>query len=161
MAQAERLPQIGLAGQYGYLNGADVNGKKLFDDRMFLVGIQISVPIFHFSQRTNKVRAAKASYAQAVAEQEDTDGLLALEQAQAANDLDEATLELRLAEATVAAADENLRASEARYEVGLEPLSDHLEAQAMWQQAQQTRVAARIDRYLRWLSLRKACGLVD
>lgn len=161
MARSEQLPQIGLSGQYGYLNGLEVNGKKMFDDLTFMVGVQISIPIYHFSQRTNKVRAAKARYAQTVAEQEDTDGLLALELAQAANNLDEARLELRLAESAVAAADENLRVSEARYKAGLVPLSEHLEAQTLWQQSRETRIAARIDHYLCWLSLRKACGIID
>lgn len=161
MAQSERLPQIGLFGQYGYLNGVDLNGKKLLNDRTFMVGVQVSVPIFHFNQRTDKVRAAKARYAQTVAEQEDTDELLSLELTQAENNLDEALLELRLAEATVTAADENLRAGEARYKVGMEPLSDLLEAQAMWRQARQTQVEARINCYLRWLECRKAIGEID
>ena len=161
MAQSERLPQIGLFGQYGYLNGVDLNGKKLLNDRTFMVGVQVSVPIFHFNQRTDKVRAAKARYAQTVAEQEDTDELLSLELTQAENNLDEALLELRLAEATVTAADENLRAGESRYKVGMEPLSDLLEAQAMWRQARQTQVEARINCYLRWLECRKAIGGID
>lgn len=161
MAQSERLPQIGLFGQYGYLNGVDLNGKKLLNDRTFMVGVQVSVPIFHFNQRTDKVRAAKARYAQTVAEQKDTDELLSLELTQAENNLDEALLELRLAEATVTAADENLRAGEARYKVGMEPLSDLLEAQAMWRQARQTQVEARINCYLRWLECRKAIGEID
>lgn len=161
MAQSERLPQIGLFGQYGYLNGVDLNGKKLLNDRTFMVGVQVSVPIFHFNQRTDKVRAAKARYAQTVAEQKDTDELLSLELTQAENNLDEALLELRLAEATVTAADENLRAGEARYKVGMEPLSDLLEAQAMWRQARQTQVEAGINCYLRWLECRKAIGGID
>lgn len=161
MAQSERLPQIGLFGQYGYLNGVDLNGKKLLNDRTFMVGVQVSVPIFHFNQRTDKVRAAKARYAQTVAKQEDTDELLSLELTQAENNLDEALLELRLAEATVTAADENLRAGEARYKVGMEPLSDLLETQAMWRQARQTQVEARINCYLRWLECRKAIGEID
>lgn len=70
-------------------------------------------------------------------------------------------LEIRLAESSLAAADENLRLSRRQYEAGVETLSDHLEAQAMWQQAHQTEVEARIDGYLRWLEYRKAAGLLD
>ena len=58
-------------------------------------------------------------------------------------------------------ADENLRLSRRQYEAGVETLSDHLEAQAMWQQAHRTEVEARIDGYLRWLEYRKAAGLLD
>ena len=84
-----------------------------------------------------------------------------LEATQAANNLDEAQLEIRLAESSLAAADENLRLSRRQYEAGVETLSDHLEAQAMWQQAHRTEVEARIDGYLRWLEYRKAAGLLD
>jgi len=77
---------------------------------------------------------------------------------EAANNLDEAQLEIRLAESSLAAADENLRLSRRQYEAGVETLSDHLEAQAMWQQAHRTEVEARIDGYLRWLEYRKARG---
>lgn len=160
MAQSERRPQIGLFGQYGYLNGVDLNGKKLLSDGVFMVGVQVSVPIFHFNQHTNKVRAAKARYAQTVAEQKDADELLSLELKQTENNLDEALLELRLAEATVEVADENLRAGQARYKVGMELLSDLLEAQAMWSQAQQTLVESKINCYLRWLECRKASGTI-
>lgn len=161
IARSERLPQIGIFGQYGYLNGINVNGKKLLDDANFVVGMQISVPIFHFGQRSNKLRAAKAQYAQTVAEQENADSLLSLELAQAENNLDEALLELQLAESTVAAADENLNSSGARYKVGMVSLSDYLEAQAMWQQARQTLVEAKIGSYLKWLEYQKATGRID
>ena len=87
--------------------------------------------------------------------------LLQLEATQAANSLDEAQLEIRLAESSLAAADENLRLSRRQYEAGVETLSDHLEAQAMWQQAHRTEVEARIDGYLRWLEYRKAAGLLE
>lgn len=161
MAQSERLPQIGISGQYGYLNEVNMNGKKLMNDQTFMVGLRVSVPIFHFGQRTGKVRAAKAWYAQAEAERAETEELLSLELAQAENNLDEAALELRLAESTVASADENLRASEARYKVGMEPLSDHLNAQAMWRQARQTFVEAKVGSYLRWLEYREAIGRIN
>lgn len=58
-------------------------------------------------------------------------------------------LELRLAESSVAAADENMRSSRARDRVGMDNLSDLLQAQTMWRQARQTLVEARVDRYLR------------
>ena len=80
---------------------------------------------------------------------------------QAANNLDEARLEIRLADSSLAAADENLRLSIRQYEAGTETLSDRLEAQAMWQQAYRTQVEARVDGYLRWLEYRKAAGLLN
>lgn len=160
-ARSERLPQIGLIGQYGYLNGIELNERKLFDGWNFLVGVQVSVPIFHFGQRSAKLHAAQAQYAQIEAERADTDERMTLEMTRAFNDLDEAQLEERLAESSVVSAEENLRTSRLQYEQGVETLSDHLEAQVLWQQAQQTRVDARINRYLKWLEYRKATGQIN
>lgn len=161
MARSERLPQVGLVGNYGYLHGVEVNGQNLLGSWNFTAGVQVSVPIFHFGSRSNKTRSAKARFEQAQSERENGNDLLLLEMTRAANDLDEAQLEIRLAESSLAAADENLRTSRHQYDAGLETLSDHLEAQAMWQQAHQTQVEARVNGYLRWLEYRKAAGVLN
>ena len=54
-----------------------------------------------------------------------------LELTQTANNLDEAKLESELADRSLRQAEENRRVSKSQYEVGLETLSDHLEAQAL------------------------------
>lgn len=158
VAKGDHLPQVGLVGRYGYTNGVELNGRKLLDDCSFFVGLQVSVPVFDFGRRVNKIRSAKAQYAQVVAECEDTFGKLELEMSRALNELDEASLECRLADSSVASAEENLRTSRLQYEKGVETLSDHLEAQALWQQARETQVEARVNRYLKWLEYRKTVG---
>ena len=160
-ARGDLLPQIGLAGQYGYTNGLEMNGQRLFDGWNCRVGVQLSVPIFHFGQRMNKVRSARAQYARVQSERDDTNERLTLEMTQACNNLDEALLERRLAETSVASAEENLRTSRLQYEKGVELLSDYLEAQTLWQQARQTQVDARVNCYLRWLEYRKATGRIN
>lgn len=161
VAKSEHLPQVGLVGQYGYMNGVELSGRKLFDNWNFLVGVQVSIPIFDFGHRINKIKSAKAQYAQVQAERENTNEQLALEMTQAYNNLDEAFLERDLAEAAVSSADENLRTSRLHYEKGMELLSDYLEAQTLWQQARQTQVEARINCYLRWLEYQKATGRIN
>ena len=161
VARSEHLPQVGLVGQYGYLNGIELNGRKLLDSWNFLVGVQVSIPIFDFGHRTNKIKSAKAQYTQVQAEREDTNERLTLEMTQSFNNLDEAFLEKRLAESSVVSAEENLRASRLQYEKGVETLSDYLEAQTLWQQAMQTQVEARINCYLRWLEYQKAVGKIN
>ncbi len=84
---------MGLVGQYGYLNGIELNGRKLLDSWNFLVGVQVSIPIFDFGHRTNKIKSAKAQYTQVQAEREDTNERLTLEMTQSFNNLDEAFLE--------------------------------------------------------------------
>lgn len=160
LARSERLPQIGLIGSYGYTHGIKLNDDYLLDGASFAAGVQVSIPIFHFGSRSNKMKAARAKYEQAQLEQQDGNERMQLELTQAANNLDESALELRLAESSLAAADENLRLSERRYQTGTEVLSDYLEAQALWQQAHQTHVQARVNGYLCWLEYRKAAGLL-
>lgn len=70
MARSEYLPQIGLMGRYGYTNGIKLNGCKLFDDWNFLAGIQVSIPIFDFGRRMNKINSVKSQYAQVQSERE-------------------------------------------------------------------------------------------
>lgn len=158
MARSEYLPQVGLIGKYGYTNGIELNGRKLFDDWNFLAGIQMSIPIYDFGHRMNKIKSAKSQYAQIQAEREDINEKLTLEMTQSFNNLDEAFLEKSLAESSVESAEENLRTSRLHYEKGLETLSDYLEAQALWQQAHQTQVNARANCYLRYLEYQQSIG---
>lgn len=160
LARAALLPQIGLVGQYGYLNGAQFGGEKLLKDWHFIAGVQLSIPIFNLGAQA-RYRAAKIAYRQTKAEEEATLELLTLEATQAANKLDEAALEYSLAGRSVASAAENLRVSGRQFEAGVETLSDYLEAQVLWRQANQTLVEARINRFLRWVEYRKAIGAVE
>ena len=81
-----------------------------------------------------------------------------LELTQAANNLDEARLESELSDRSLQQAEENMRVSKSQYEVGLETLSDHLEAQVLWQQAYETRVDAHFRLYLNYITYLKAAG---
>ena len=161
MARSEYLPQVGLMGRYGYTNGIKLNGNKLFDDWGFLAGIQVSIPIFDFGCRMNKINSVKSQYAQVQSERENLNEKMMLEMTQAFNNLDEAFLEDRLAKSSVASAEENLRNSRLQYEKGVELLSDYLEAQTLWQQARQTQVDARVNCYLKWLEYQKATGKIN
>lgn len=158
MARSEYMPQIGMVGQYGYANGIELNGRKMFDDWSFMFGVQVSVPVFDFGRRINKVRAAKSQYAGMEAEREDINEKLMLEMTQAFNNLDEASLEKELADSSLASAEENLRTSSKQYEKGTETVSDYMEAQALWQQAYQTHVNARINCYLKRLEYLRTIG---
>lgn len=156
--RSEMLPNVGLRGSYSYLHGLEVNGENLIDKGSFSVMVNVSVPLFHFGSRSNKVRAAKAKLLQTQLEQEDMNEQMMLELTQAINNLDEAQLELDLAERSLEQAEENMRVSKTQFEVGLETLSDHLEAQALWQQAYEQKVDANYQLYLKYISYQKAAG---
>lgn len=161
LARSEMLPQVALIGQYGYSNGIELNGRKLLDSWNFAVGVQMTFSVWDFGRNSNKVRAARAQYDQAVAERADTDEQLTLQLTQAYNNLDEAALELDLATSAVASAEENMRSAARQYQAGTELLSDYLEAQALWQQALETQIDARVGYYLRYLDYLRASGSLN
>ena len=149
---------IGIKGSYDYVHGLELNNKNFLDDASFSVLLNVSIPLFHFGERSNKVRAAKAKLEQTRLQQQNLNEQMLLELTQAANNLDEAKLESELADRSLQQAEENRRVSKSQYEVGLETLSDHLEAQALWQQAYETKVDARFQLYLNYVAYLKAAG---
>lgn len=158
LSRSELLPQVGIRGSYDYVHGLELNDKTFLDNASFSVLLNVSIPLFHFGERSNKVRAAKAKLEQARLQQQNLSEQMMLELAQAANNLDEAKLESELADRSLQQAEENRRVSKSQYEVGLETLSDHLEAQALWQQAYETLVDARFQLYLSHVAYLKAAG---
>lgn len=158
LAHSELMPQIGIQGSYGYLHGLKINGKTGFDGGSFSVLLNVSIPVYHFGERANKVRAAKAKLAQAEVDRQYLNEKMQLELSQAISNFDEARLEVALAERSLAQADENRQLSSKQYEAGMETLSDHLEAQALWQQACATQVDAHCQLYLSHIKYLKASG---
>ena len=156
--RSELLPRIGVRGSYDYLHGLEVNDETLMKKGAFSVFLNVSVPLFHFGERMNKVRSAKVKLEQTRLEQENANEKMLLELMQAANNLDEARLETELSERSLEQAEENMKVSGKQYEVGLETLSDYLEAQVLWQQAYQTKVDAHFQLYVNYVAYLKAAG---
>lgn len=158
LTRSELLPQIGIRGSYDYIHGLKVNEQTIFNKGNFSVMLNVSIPIFHFGERTNKVRATKMKLEQTRLEQADLNEKMLLELTQSANNLNEAKLQAELADQSLLQADENRRISKGEYEAGLEPLSEYLEAQALWQQAYETKVDAHFQLYLNYVKYLKAAG---
>ena len=159
--RSELLPKVGIMGAYDYVHGFELNDQMLMDKGSFSVLLNVSIPLFHFGERSNKVRAAKAKLMQSRLEQENMNEQMMLELTQAANNLDEARLESELSDRSLLQAEENMKVSKSQYEVGLETLSDYLEAQALWQQAYETQVDAHFQLYLNYVEYLKAAGALS
>lgn len=158
LSRSEMLPKVGVQAGYSYTHGLKVNDNYLFDKGGFSVMLNVTVPIYHFGERHNKVRAARETLEQTRLERLNLNEMMTLELAQALNNLDEARMECEIAERSLRQADENRRLSDSQYKVGLETLSDNLEAQALWQQAYETQVSSRYQLYITYLAYRKAAG---
>lgn len=158
VTRSAMLPQLALLASYGYTGGLEVNGNNLLDGASFTGGVTLSVPIYHFGERTNKLKAARLKAEQAQLEKEEKAELMMLELSQCANNLDESQLECQLAEKTLTQAENAMQISKKLHEAGTETLSDYLEAQAIWQKAYETRVESYFQRYLASVRYLKAAG---
>ena len=161
LTRSEALPQVGVMANYSYMHGVKLDHRTLFDKPQFTALLNVQVPLFHFGERANKIKAAKAQRQQVQLERDNLNEQMLLELTQAANNLDEAQLECEIAERSLKQADENRRVSHSQYVAGMESLSDHLEAQALWQQAWQTHVESRYQLYLKYVKYAKAAGRLN
>ena len=83
---------------------------------------------------------------------------MALELSQACNTLKEQMTALEIARLSVEQAEENLRLSRSAYDSGVETLSDHLEAQSLWQSALADEIDARAQLIVALSKWRKEAG---
>ena len=95
----------------------------------------VAIPIFNWGEGRNKVRVAKAEEEMSRLNKERLGEMMQLEIAGSRFKLNDAQTRIRLTESALEQAKENLRVSEDQYEVGMENLTNLLEAQAQWQQA--------------------------
>lgn len=158
LVRGERLPQVGIRGGYNYLYGLEVDDEPIFNKGSFSVMMHVSFPLYHFGEKANRVKAAQARLHSLVLTRESKNGLLQMELVQALNEWEETRMEQDMAVQALRQAEENLRVSTRQYDVGLEPLSDNLEAHLLWQQAQSAVVESRYNHYLAWVHLQKVTG---
>ena len=143
LVRSDFLPNLGVSAAYLYTDGLRLNDSKLFSNGSFSALFSLKVPLFHWGEGLNKVRAAKAEQTIAMLQREDALEKMELEAMQALNALDEASMEVELTQKSLLQAEENLKVSKDHYEAGLEPLADYLEAQAVWQKAWSDLISAK------------------
>lgn len=158
LAKSEYMPNLALIGGVSYMNGGELAGKKLLDSGSAFVGITFKMPLLTFGERNHKINSARAKHQIALLEQQDIDEKLTLQLTQSINNLEEAQSEVALTENSLKQAEENMKQSKQLYEVGIEPLSDYLDAQALWQQASANVVEARCQKLLAHTKYLRAAG---
>lgn len=158
LERSEFLPHIGVAAGYNYMYGLKLNDRQLLNGGNFGALVNVSIPIYHFGEGRNKVRAARMEAEQARVEQQDMMEQMQLEATREANNLDEAQLELGVTARSVTQATENLRIARKSFDAGMESLSDLLEAQTLYQQALARQAEARCQFSLSIARYRKATG---
>ena len=160
LTRSDFMPQLALFAEYSYLNGIKIGSSKLLNSGSAAVGATLKVPLLTFGERTNKIRSAKTRQQIAQTEQQDLTEQMQLELAQADNNYAEAVTELDITRRSLEQAEENLRLARQQYDVGMEPLSQLLDAQAMWQQTSADHVDAKCQLQVAHTKLLKAQGVL-
>ncbi len=158
IAKSTRLPQIALLAMYGYSHGLEINDRTLLNGWGFTGGVSVSIPLYHFGERSNKIKAEELKQQQIELERDNKVEQMLLQLNQTANNLDEARLEVSLAQTSLEQAEMNMTLSKQQYKAGFETLSDYLETQALWQQAYETKIEAHFQLYLASVAYLKAAG---
>ena len=161
LTRSDFMPQLALFAGVSYVNGVKVMGSKLLDSGSAAVGATLKVPVITFGERIYKARSAKTRYLIAQTEQQDLTEKMQLELAQAGNNFTEAQTELSITERNLEQAEENMRLARKQYDVGTEPLSQLLDAQALWQQASADHVRAKCQLQVAYTKLLKAGGTLN
>lgn len=158
VTRSEMLPSIALMGSYMATNPSVLNSFEKKFKGMWNVGVMVSVPLWHWGEGINKVKAAKAEANIARYQLEEAKEKIQLQVSQSAFKVNEAAKKLVMAEKNLEKADENLRYATLGFEEGVIPASNVLEAHTAWLSAQSEKIDAQIDVKLTDLYLKKATG---
>lgn len=126
-----------------------------------LVMLSLTVPLTKWSEGAYKIRKAKLDVRNAELERDKNTDLMRLEVQKAICNLDESEHLIAAAQTALEAATEQLRVMHDRYEVHLAPLSDLLDAQSKWQQAESDYIEARTQQLIYYTEYLRVTGKLD
>lgn len=147
LTRSDFLPQLGVSATYGYGDGIQLNGES-DGVATFAAVASLKVPIYNWGEGRNKVKAMKAEEEMAKMKKEETAQLMELEVARARYNVEDAVVRVQLTRKSLSQAEENLLVSKNRFEVGMETITNYMEAQAQWQKAWSDWIDARAELHL-------------
>ncbi len=154
MTRADYLPQIGLSAGYSYFGNIKLHGStqlpdgtpysytQEFRDGMGLAMLAVRIPIFHWGEGRKKTRRARLDLENARLDLERNSRLMDLEAQQAIRNVEDGYRFIEAAAVALRQAEESLRVMQNRHAASMASLTDLLDAQAQWQQAQSNYIEA-------------------
>lgn len=155
LTRGDFLPSLGLqAGWMAYGNiklntmmqDAEGNYHQMsqnIKDNNFSIMLGLKVPLFHWGEGVKKVKAAKIDVANSRLKLDENRRLMNLEVQQAITNVRTGRRMLDAAETAMAQAETSLASTTQSYEVGLNSLTDMLDAQSQWQTSRANLIEAR------------------
>ena len=153
-ARSEMLPTVGLSAGYSYYgniklkgfadmgNGTTVPYTQEFRDGIGIAMLAVKIPIFHWGESRKKLHKARYELDNSQLELQRNMRLMSIEALQAVQNVEDGYRMIHTAESGLRQADENLRVMCNRYAAAMSPLTDLLDAQSQWQQAQSNLIEA-------------------
>lgn len=160
VVRSDFLPKVALNAGYMWSNPSVYNSFERKFKGMWSVGVMVNVPLINWGEGCYKVRAAKTEARISELTLEDVREKIELQTTQCSQKLLEATNREETAQRSMAEAEENLRFANLGLSEGVIPVSNVLAAQTAWLSARSTVIAARIDRCLAELNLKRAMGVI-
>lgn len=158
LVQAEYMPHLALTGGYMFSNPNVFNGFERKFKGVWNVGVTLHLPVWNWLESRYKIRASKAATAMAKLTLADMDEKVDLQISQSRFRLKEARKKLDMAMKNLTSAEENLRCANLGFKEGVMTITDVMEAQTAWQQAQSQKIDAEIGVVEGTVALRKALG---
>ena len=153
-ARSEMLPTVGLSAGYSYYgniklkgfadmgNGTTVPYTQEFRDGIGIAMLAVKIPIFHWGESRKKMHKARYELDNSQLELQRNMRLMSIEAQQAVQNVEDGYRMIHTAESGLRQAEENLRVMRNRYAAAMSSLTDLLDAQSQWQQAQSNLIEA-------------------
>lgn len=172
MARADMLPTVALTANYMYYGNIKLNGmtdaggtmipfSQEFRDGIGMAMLSVQIPIFHWGENRKKVRKARYELRNAELDLQKNTRLLNIEVQQAVRNVQDGYGLIRTAEKGLRQADENLRVMRNRHAESMASLTDLLDAQSQWQQAESNLIEAQTQYKIYETEYLRATGRLD
>ena len=159
LVRADFLPQVGLSAGYSYIGGVKIYQTSLSSQGYYLMA-SAEVPLWQWREGRYRKESAKLDSHIAELDLRKYEKLMELEIQQAFFAMSEAHSRCGMTEAALEQAEASMAMSEDFYELGLEELTDYLEAQARWRQAQAEHIGAKAEFKIQETNYLKAVGVL-
>lgn len=152
------LPTVALTGGYLATYPSLLNGFEKKFRGMWNAGLSVKVPVWHWGEGINKVKAAKTDVALSTLRYDEVKEKVQLQVKQSAYAVNEANRKLELSLKNLEKAEENLRVARLGFTEGLITTTEMLTAQTAWLSAESDKIDAQIDIRLTEAAYNKAIG---
>ena len=173
MTRADFLPVVGL--QLGWMAYGNIKMKGWSQDEMgnpfpytsttndtgFSGILSVQIPLFHWGEGIKKVRRAKLDVENARLSMQRNVKLMQLEARQNYSNITTGLELISSADKAMAEANENLRMMKEQYEVGLNTLTDLLEAQSQWQSSYSNLIEAKTQYRINQIEYLRSIGELE